>query len=274
MRTVVTLARCSHFAPTVAVTTFTTLLAISAGAPAGLAGAVTVAVLAGQLSVGWSNDWLDRHRDRAAGREDKPLVRGEVADVTVIRSALIAVAACVVLSLRLGWRAAAAHLAAVALAWAYNAGLKSTALSVAPYSGAFALLPAAVVFAVDAGASLPLWAVATGALLGGGAHFTNVLPDLASDAATGVHGLPHRLGGRGSVITAAVLLAVAVITVTAGPPGPPAAVQTVAAIISLALVIAVVVAGTTGRVRLAFPLTLAVAGSVVASLLGVGGHLV
>ena len=274
MRTVVALARCSHFAPTVAVTAFTTLLAVSAGASAALAGSVAAAVLAGQLSVGWSNDWLDRHRDRAAGRADKPLVRGEVADVTVIRGAVIAVAACVALSARLGWRAAAAHLAAVALAWAYNAGLKSTVLSAVPYTGAFALLPVAVVVTVDPSASPPVWAVMTGALLGAGAHFTNVLPDLASDAATGVRGLPHRLGARTSVIVAALLLAGAVLTVTMGPPGRPSGAQTVAAIVSLALVGAVVLTGSTGRLRLAFPLTLAIAGSVVASLLGVGDHLV
>jgi 4-hydroxybenzoate polyprenyltransferase len=36
----------------------------------------------------------------------------------------------------------------------------------------------------------------TGALLGVGAHLLNVLPDLADDEATGVRGLPHRLGAR------------------------------------------------------------------------------
>jgi 4-hydroxybenzoate polyprenyltransferase len=274
MRTVVALARCSHFAPTVAVTAFTTLLSVSAGASGGLALSVAAAVLAGQLSVGWSNDWLDRHRDRAAGRNDKPLVRGEVADVTVARGAVIAVAACVVLSARLGWRAAVAHLAAVALAWGYNAGLKSTVLSGVPYTGALALLPVAVMLAVDPSASPPVWAVGTGALLGAGAHFTNVLPDLASDAATGIRGMPHRMGARGSVMAAAVLLAGAVLAVTLGPPGQPSTAQTVAGAVSGALVAAIVVAAAAGRVRLAFPLTLAVAGTVVVSLLGVGAHLV
>jgi heme o synthase len=48
--------------------------------------------------------------------------------------------------------------------------------------------------------------VCGGALLGGGAHFANALPDLADDARTGVRGLPHRLGPNGSAIAAAVLL--------------------------------------------------------------------
>jgi 4-hydroxybenzoate polyprenyltransferase len=34
----------------------------------------------------------------------------------------------------------------------------------------------------------------TGALLGVGAHLLNALPDLADDEATGVRGLPQRLG--------------------------------------------------------------------------------
>jgi len=67
----------------------------------------------------------------------------------------------------------------------------------------------------------PAWLVAAGALLGGGAHFANVLPDLADDAATGVRGLPHRLGATGSTIAAAVLLLGATLTLVFGPAGPP-----------------------------------------------------
>ena len=67
---------------------------------------VALAVLAGQLSVGWSNDYLDRERDRAAGRTDKPVAAGELSPTLVrdgarwSRSAL-----CVPLSLLSGWRA-------------------------------------------------------------------------------------------------------------------------------------------------------------------------
>ena len=37
---------------------------------------VAAAVLAGQLSVGWLNDYLDADRDRAVRRADKPVVTG------------------------------------------------------------------------------------------------------------------------------------------------------------------------------------------------------
>jgi len=39
---------------------------------------VTIAVLLGQLSIGWQNDWTDAERDRAAGRADKPISAGEI----------------------------------------------------------------------------------------------------------------------------------------------------------------------------------------------------
>ena len=57
--------------------------------------AVGAAVLAGQLSVGWHNDWLDAERDSAAARPDKPVATGAVSRRTVARCALIALAAAV-----------------------------------------------------------------------------------------------------------------------------------------------------------------------------------
>ena len=68
----------------------------------------------------------------------------------------------------------------------------------------------------------PLWLVLAGATLGAGAHFANVLPDLADDARTGVRGLPHRLGAAGSTVAAALLLAAASAFLVLGPPGAPA----------------------------------------------------
>jgi 4-hydroxybenzoate polyprenyltransferase len=50
------------------------------------------------------------------------------------------------------------------------------------------------------------------ALLGLGAHFANVLPDLAADRATGVGGLPQRVAARfgpGSVRAVALVLLLA-----------------------------------------------------------------
>jgi 4-hydroxybenzoate polyprenyltransferase len=103
----------------------------------------------------------------------------------------------------------------------YDWPLKSTLLSVLPYLVAFGLLPAFVVISLPGHPWPPAWLVAAGSLLGGGAHFANVLPDLADDAATGVHGLPHRIGATGSTIAAAGLLLAATLTLVFGPAGPP-----------------------------------------------------
>ena len=128
--------------PTVAVTVFAIAMAAGADAPAATTALVGAAVLAGQLSVGWSNDWIDADRDAAVGRTDKPVGAGRLAVATVRTAALSAAAACVVLSLALGWRAGLVHLATVASAWAYNVRLKSTVWSWAPYAFSFGFLPA------------------------------------------------------------------------------------------------------------------------------------
>jgi 4-hydroxybenzoate polyprenyltransferase len=63
---------------------------------------------------------------------------------------------------------------------------------------------------------VPWWLVAAGALLGGGAHLANALPDLEDDLATGVRGLPQRLGPRACAAGAAVLLLAASLCLAAG----------------------------------------------------------
>ena len=57
---------------------------------------------------------------------------------------------------------------------------------------------------------------AAGALLGVGAHLVNVLPDLADDEATGVRGLPHRIGARRLPVVAAGVLAAGSLVVALG----------------------------------------------------------
>lgn len=205
------------------VTALSTTFAGGLGAPASRVLLVLVVVLAGQLSIGWSNDWLDAARDRAVARADKPVVAGVVTPRLLRGSALVALAASVVVSLPAGPLAAAAHLVAVAMGWAYNLGLKSTAVSWLPYAAAFALLPGFVVLALPGAGRPATWLLAVGALLGVGAHLANVLPDLEDDASTGVRGLPHRLGRRATSVLAPAVLALAVAVAVLGPPGPPRA---------------------------------------------------
>jgi 4-hydroxybenzoate polyprenyltransferase len=191
------LLRASHPGPTVAVTALTAFLSVAAGHGLRTGLVVTAAVAAGQLTIGWSNDVIDAGRDLKVGRMDKPVARGEVSKALVRWMIAAAAAACLVLSLACGLASAAVHLLLlVGSGWAYNLGLKGTAWSGLPYAIAFGALPAVITLALPDPQWPPVWMVAAGALLGVGAHLLNALPDLADDAQTGVHGLPHRLGAR------------------------------------------------------------------------------
>ena len=236
-RSAAALVRASHPEPTVAVTAIATALAVSSGLGARSL-YVTAAFLTGQLSVGWSNDWIDAARDARNGRTDKPVGQGRLTVGAVRTAALVALGLCVPLSLAMGLGAGLLHLAAVAAAWSYNARLKATALSFLPYALAFGAVPSIVVLALPGAAVAPAWATAAGALLGVGAHLCNALPDLEEDLAQGVRGLPHRLGPRRSVAGAAVLLLAAAVLLAVGPPGP-AGVAALAAVGLSAVVTAV-----------------------------------
>ncbi|ARK05512.1 ubiquinone biosynthesis protein UbiA [Cellulosimicrobium sp. TH-20] len=251
----------SHFPPTVMVTAFALALSAGIGAGARTTTLVALAVLTGQLSVGWSNDWLDARRDVAVGRADKPVVTGLVTAATLRAAALVALGACVVLSLATGLLPGVVHVVAVGVAWSYNALLKATWWSWAPYAVSFGLLAVFVVLAAPGAGRPAPWAVAAAALLGVGAHVANTLPDLEDDAATGVRGLPHRLGRRASSVLAPVLLAAASALVVLAPPTPPGPVMWALGAVAVVLALA---AGAVGvvrpRSRAPFALSMAVAG--------------
>jgi 4-hydroxybenzoate polyprenyltransferase len=223
--TTVALAGSCHPGPVVAVTTFAAALAVVAGDGAGTAVLLTLAVLAGQLSIGWSNDRLDAHRDRAVGRTDKPIAAGALSPRVADAAVVTALVALVALSSTLGWPAALLNVATVASGWSYNLGLKGTWLSAVPYAFSFGALPGVATLAAPGHPGPALWAVATGGLLGIAANLTNALPDLAEDRATGVVGLPHRIGARASLAVAAALLVAATVVVAFGPPGAPSALR-------------------------------------------------
>ena len=215
---VAALVRACHPGPTVAVTLLAVLLALGADLGAAAVVLLGLAVLSGQLVIGWVNDVLDAGRDRQVGREDKPVAVGAVAGRTVLTAASVALAASLGLSAALGWRAGLCHVVlVVGSGLAYDLGVKATAWSWLPYAVAFGSLPAVPTLAQDPPAPPAWWAVAAGAALGVGAHLVNVLPDLEDDAATGVRGLPHRLGARFSQVGAAALLLTASLALVLGP---------------------------------------------------------
>lgn len=272
LRSAVALAGACHPEPTLAVTTLATVLAVSAGRGVGSAW-VAAAVLCGQLSVGWGNDYLDRDRDRIAGRAAKPVASGRVDPALARRAAWVALVLAMLLSLASGPAATAVHLLALLMAHLYNLGLKSSPLSVVPYAVAFAQLPAFITLGLTPPHLPPPWAVVAAGLIGAAAHFTQTLPDLELDVATGMKGLPHRLGTRGSLAAVGVLLAAGALAAALGPIGRPPPIALVTLGLSLALVVAVLVEGALRRYSAAFHLTIAAAGAAVATFLVTGRQL-
>ena len=250
------LALATHLGPTLAVTTVGTLLAVAAGVAPARTVLLFAAVLAGQASIGWSNDWLDADRDRAVARADKPVVQGAVGSGLLRRLALAAAAIAVVLSLALGVVPGLLLLALVGSGWAYNAGLKRTPASVVGYAVGFGALPAGVVAAAPGTPVAPWWLITAGAALGAAAHLANVAPDLEDDLATGVRGLPHRMGARLSALTGALLLGCASLVLVLGPDGPPTTVGWAGLALAVPAVGIAALAGTVGFRRLAFPAVL------------------
>jgi 4-hydroxybenzoate polyprenyltransferase len=220
-------------------------LAVALGYGPGRALAVALAVLLGQLSIGLSNDWIDAERDRRVARSDKPVARGEVTAGQVRAAALGTAAACLVASAALGPRFLLAHVVLVGSGWAYNAGLKRTALSVVPFVVAFGILPTVVALGAADPVPAAAWAWTTGAVLGVSIHFTNVLPDLEDDARTGVRGLPHRLGRVPSGLVAFGALALGAVTAMVGPVlADPAHRVTPLAVVGLVVTLAIAAWGT------------------------------
>ena len=245
----------THPGPAFAVTIVTVVLSIGVGLSPLSTTLLGLAMLAGQFSVGLSNDWIDAQRDRDAGRTDKPVAIGAISVPAVRASAFITAIVALALTVPFGPWPLIAHTVFIVSAWSYNVWLKKTPLSVLPYIVSFGLLPALVTLCLPASAAW--WALGAGALLGVAAHVANVLPDMETDAATGVRGLPHRLGARGSGIVIAVSLAAASALLYVGSPD---ALQLFGLVLGVALAIACVVLVLRGvATRLLFRLIIAAA---------------
>ena len=205
MRTLWALARCSHPEPVVMVTAVCGVLAMLAGRAWGTVW-VVLAVLAGQLFVGWTNDYIDRMRDAEAHRTDKPLAQGEISPRLVAIAAVVAGVAAVPLSLASGVAATAVHLVGIASATAYNLGLKSTLLSVLTYALSFAMIPAFITLGLAHPHWPPAWVIVAASLTGIGGHFAQARPDVERDRRQRVLGLPQLVGDRVSGLLAALFL--------------------------------------------------------------------
>lgn len=205
------LLRTSHLGPTVFVTLTGFLMANSSGSIWSALG-IALTIFTGQLSIGWTNDLVDREIDREQGRKNKPLANQTISIRTVVIATGIALISCVLLSLLgpFGLRGGSLHLLAVSCGIAYNFYFKKSVLSPLPYIIAFGAFPSAI--ALSKNHAVPIWLMSLGALFGLAAHFANVVKDMEQDRKAGLRGLPQRLGTKVSLLVAGVsLLIVSVI---------------------------------------------------------------
>jgi 4-hydroxybenzoate polyprenyltransferase len=206
------MAKACHFGPTILVVSITFILSITQLSAAKSFG-IAVAILAGQLVVGWTNDLLDHPLDSAAGRMKKPLVSETVSRKQLQVGITIALTLAILLSFfgPLGVKGGLLHMLGLASATIYNFWAKSTWFSAVPYAISFGALPWAVYSAAKE--NPPAWLFVDFILVSLSFHFLNVIKDLEWDRSQKVMGLPQRLGKRWSSIVAGIFLLAAVIIV-------------------------------------------------------------
>ena len=210
-RAAVALLRASHFPQTVAMILFLTAAAVITSVQGLNLALFITAVLCGQLSVGWLNDYVDASLDGSVARSDKPVVAGALQRSALKLPIAIALILVVPMSfLAAGFMGGLAHILAVASAHVYNLYLSRTIWSWLPYAISFGLLP----LFVAQTASAELWPeppmIILFSLVGLIAHLLNALPDIEIDRKAGKGGLAVSLGRQKSLMLAAGISVVAI----------------------------------------------------------------
>jgi len=202
------LLKASHFVPTLTVSS----IAFAFGVYywwEGPAYIIAFTVFTGQLVVGWSNDLYDFADDQRHQRKNKPLVSGLISESYLRKWLIIMVPFSFVANLLgpLGLKGGLVYWLGIGCGVAYNFYFKFNVFSPLPYAVAFAALPSCV--AISKSTTPPMWMWLGGAILGCAAHFVNVIKDMDQDRESAITGLPQRVGKRGSIVIAAVLVAIA-----------------------------------------------------------------
>ena len=205
MKKIKGLLKAAHFGPTLIVTAISFAVAVYFWWE-GPAYVIAFGVFTGQLVVGWSNDLYDLEDDLKHQRTKKPLISGLISKEYLQKWLRFMLPFSFVANLfgPLGIKGGLVYMLGIACGVAYNFYFKFSFLSPLPYAIAFAALPSCVV--VSKNLNPPLWMLLGGALFGMAAHFINVIKDMDQDQASGIKGLPQRLGKSKSIAAAAVLI--------------------------------------------------------------------
>ena len=198
--TPVALLRCAH--PKLGLATALGLAGAAAlsGRSSLAVGMVLATAVVGQTILGWHNDLVDRARDSSHGRDDKPLVRGDVEPSTVWFWLAVAVMLVVPLAVFHGVWAGLSYLGSLLVGVLGNIVLRGSWLSWLPWAVSFALYPAFLAYGGWAGQGREtppeVGVTALAALLGVCVHFLVALPGLVADNQDGRRHLPLRIALR------------------------------------------------------------------------------
>ena len=210
MAAIAGLLKASHFGPTLIVTSISWFFAAYYWWE-GPAFVIAFGVFTGQLIVGWSNDLYDYEDDLKHHRIKKPLVAGLISRKDLANWLRFMVPFSFVANLfgPLGFKGGLVYMFGISMGVAYNFYFKYNRFSWLPYALAFAALPSCV--AISKGVTPPTWMWLGGAIFGSAAHFINVIKDMDQDRASGIGGLPQRLGKRNSIVAAIALIGLGIL---------------------------------------------------------------
>lgn len=167
----------------------------SRGAPPPSTPWFLLSILLTQIAIAFHNNWCDRDLD-AATKPWRLIPRGALRPTTAHRISWILFAAGLAVAAPLGPLVVIAITVGTACGFVYNAGVKRTIWSFAPFCLALPTLPVAA-FVVAGCSDAPLEvAYLIGAPIVISVHLADALPDVARDRAFGLRTLAVRLGTR------------------------------------------------------------------------------
>lgn len=234
------LVRLTHPFPSLLNGAATVALGLAAGGQVLDAGRLGLAMIALQVSIGALNDIRDREADRVA-KPAKPIPAGLVSTGEAGALAVAGFLAGLALSAPSGLPTLTVAVIGVGCGYAYDLGLKSTALSWLPLAVALPLVP---MFAwLGVGANVPAafaLLLPLAILAGAGLALANALEDVDNDRASGLATIVGRVGApaawRAHLLLQGVVVAVAIGTLLwLGGRGPGLAAAVGAGIVILAV---------------------------------------
>ena len=169
------------------------------------AGALALALLAvasAEIAIGSLNDFCDRHLDAAGHRQEKPIVSGLIAPWEAVALTILASIVAFLALLPLGGVALILGFFIEGLGLAYDLRFKGTPISALLFAAYFPLFPLFAWAVFGHWQPFLIWLLPFGAALGIAMNISNTLPDLETDLAAGMRGLPHLLGFRWGAVLA------------------------------------------------------------------------